>query len=76
MELRMPTRERPARLNKRITPEQHEALAVALGIRPEEIDPEDAYTALQKAARRGQGDITEGVHILLDAGVIVEVRRA
>ena len=76
MEKRMKTRERPARLNKRLTPEQHEALAEALEMRVEDVDPTDAFTTLQEAAQRGQGDIAEGVHILLDAGIIVEVRRA
>jgi hypothetical protein len=74
MEKKMKTRERPARLSKRITPEQHQALADALELQLEEIDPTDAFTALQRAARRGCADIDEGVEILLDAGVVVEVR--
>jgi len=69
----MRTRER---LGQRITPEEHQALAEALEMRPEDIDPEDAYTALRQAARRGQGDVIAGAYILLDAGVIMEVRRA
>jgi hypothetical protein len=72
----MKTRERPARLNKRLTPEQHEALAEALEMPLEDIDPTDAFTTLQQAAQRGQGDIAAGVHVLLEAGVIVEVQRA
>jgi hypothetical protein len=75
-EERMQTRERPARLSKRLTPEQHTALAKALDVPEAEINPTDAFTALQRAARRGQGDISAAVYILLDAGVIVEVKRA
>ncbi len=66
----------PERLSKRLTPEQHTALANALEMSGDEINPTDAFTALQRAARRGQGDIGAGVYILLDAGVIVEVKRA
>ena len=70
------TKERTARMNKRISPEQHEAFAKALGMRPEEIDPTDAFGALKTAIIRGQGDVDAAADILLDAGVIVEVRRA
>ena len=71
----MQTRERPpARMNKRITSEQRQALAEALEMRPEEINLTDAFAALREGIRRGRGDIDEAAEILLDAGVIVEVR--
>jgi hypothetical protein len=69
-------RERPARLNKRITPEQHQALSEALGVRMEDINPSDAFTALLRAEERGLRDIDDAVDILLEAGVMVEVRPA
>lgn len=73
---KMKTRERPARLSKRLTPEQHEALAEALEMSQGEIEPTNALAALFKAIERGQGDPDAAIDILLDAGIMVEVRPA
>jgi hypothetical protein len=72
----MTVRDRPARLSKRLTEEQRAALADALLMEPEEIEPTNALAALYKAAERGRGDSTAAIHILLEAGILVEVRPA
>jgi hypothetical protein len=61
-----------ARLTKRLTEEQHSALAAALGMDPSEINPTNALAALYEADARGASldAKQEAVDILIDAGIV------
>jgi hypothetical protein len=60
------------RLSRRLTDEQHVALAEALNMRQDEICPTNALAALYEADARG-ADLDakqEAVDILIDAGIV------
>jgi hypothetical protein len=65
-----------ARLSKRLTDEQLLALADALDMSPEEIEPTNGLGAVVEADRRGVGNTSAAINILLDAGIVIPVQPA
>jgi hypothetical protein len=48
--------------------------AAALEMEEDTIDPTDAVAAIFAAAKRGRGDLDKALEILLEAGIVVEIR--